>query len=145
MKCLTICQPYAHFIAITGEKRVENRDWYTSYRGQILIHAGKSREWLRPFGDSLPASNMSFGALIGVADLADCLNIAVIEEGKHDIKYPWLYSHKHTEGPFCWVLPRVWRFGRAISWKGSLGLFDVPDSAVAEAIATATELHYPVQ
>lgn len=34
------------FTARCGEKRVENREWPTSYRGPLLIHAGKSREWL---------------------------------------------------------------------------------------------------
>ena len=44
MKALTVRQPYAHFIAC-DQKRVENRPWATSYRGDIVIHAGKSRTW----------------------------------------------------------------------------------------------------
>jgi hypothetical protein len=41
-KVLTVCQPYAEMIAC-GHKPVENRVWWTFYRGPLLIHAGKSR------------------------------------------------------------------------------------------------------
>src|SRR3546814_4442712 len=46
MKALTICQPYAELILL-GLKRVENRSKPTRHRGPLLIHAGKSRDWLR--------------------------------------------------------------------------------------------------
>lgn len=38
MKAITIRQPWAHAILHWG-KDVENRSWYTSYRGPLLIHA----------------------------------------------------------------------------------------------------------
>lgn len=41
MKVLTIKQPYASLIAF-GIKRYEFRTWMTRYRGEVLIHAGKS-------------------------------------------------------------------------------------------------------
>jgi hypothetical protein len=59
-KALTICQPYAELIA-RGEKVIENRTWPTSYRGPLLIHAGKSREWLYGDGDWL--GPLVFGCL----------------------------------------------------------------------------------
>lgn len=34
LKALTICQPYAHLIAI-GTKRAENRTWDTAHRGPV--------------------------------------------------------------------------------------------------------------
>src|SRR5437667_11345240 len=40
MKALSIQQPWAYLIG-QGLKDIENRDWYTSYRGFVLIHAGK--------------------------------------------------------------------------------------------------------
>lgn len=40
MKVLTIRQPWASLI-ILGYKRFEFRSWKTSYRGDLLIHAGK--------------------------------------------------------------------------------------------------------
>ena|ERR1700754_4010984 len=40
MKAITIHQPWAALIA-DGLKPIENRTWQTSYRGPLLIHAGK--------------------------------------------------------------------------------------------------------
>lgn len=40
MRALSINQPWAWLI-VNGYKAVENRDWNTSQRGEILIHAGK--------------------------------------------------------------------------------------------------------
>ena len=41
MKVITIKQPFASFIA-AGPSKYEFRTWKTKYRGEILIHAGKS-------------------------------------------------------------------------------------------------------
>lgn len=41
MKVLTIKQPFASLIA-EGLKEYEFRTWKTKYRGEFLIHAGKS-------------------------------------------------------------------------------------------------------
>lgn len=132
MKALTICQPYPRLILI-GKKHVENRTWYTPYRGPLLIHAGKSREWLddddeqeaREAGDPLV-----FGAIVGRATLAACARIDDIEAGKFDARFPQLMSRKHCGGPWCWVLTDVVRYATPIPWRGAQGLFDVPDSAL---------------
>ena len=41
MKAITIKQPFASLIA-AGLKEYEFRTWKTNYRGELLIHAGKS-------------------------------------------------------------------------------------------------------
>jgi len=38
--CLTVRQPGA-WLLIHGTKDIENRDWATSYRGELWIHASK--------------------------------------------------------------------------------------------------------
>lgn len=142
MKALTICQPYAHLICISKEKAVENRTWSTNYRGPLLIHAGKSREWLYDdesgkeidFEEST-GELFTFGAIIGAATLADCLHIDKIESGDFDAKFPWLREHAHTSGPWCWVLRNRCAFQTPIRYRGAQGLFDVPDEVVAEQIA----------
>lgn len=40
MKALSILQPWAWLIT-AGHKDIENRRWWTNYRGPFLIHAGK--------------------------------------------------------------------------------------------------------
>jgi len=47
MKTLTLYQPWATLIAL-GEKRIETRSWYTSYRGPLAIHAGKTDDYINP-------------------------------------------------------------------------------------------------
>ena len=128
MKALTICQPYPHQI-VRGEKRVENREWPTRYRGSLVIHAGKSREWLEPedmkdFADV--GDPLVFGAAVGVARLVDCLHIDRIQRGDYDAVYPWLREHDHTNGTWCWVLADVRRFA-PVPWNGAQGLWEFPD------------------
>lgn len=138
MKALTICQPYAHLICLPDDddraKRVENRKWPTRYRGPLLIHAGKSRNWLasgREYG--IPESDMTFGAIIGIANLADCRSVESIRSGKCG-DFLWLAAHQHVEGPFCFVLTDCRRFEKPIPYRGAQGFFDVPKEIVAEAI-----------
>lgn len=122
MKAITICQPYAHLIAIL-DKRVENRGWPTRYRGPILIHAGMSLDWL---GTHPPvAEPMAFGAVVATANLTDCVHIDDIAMGTYDLVYPWLRDHEHASGPYCFILSDVRRLDRPVPLKGRQGLFDV--------------------
>jgi hypothetical protein len=129
-KALTICQPYAHLI-MRGDKRIENRTWPTSYRGLLYIHAGKSRDWLDIWnmggedfdaGYDIPLRLMSFGAMVAVARLVDCVRI---EHGA--AKYPWMDDHEHAEGPWCWILESVTPIG-PWPWRGAQGLWDFDEA-----------------
>jgi hypothetical protein len=122
VKALTICQPYAHLI-VTGHKRVENREWFIRYRGPLVIHAGKSRAWL---GADDPSEPMDFGCVIGQANLVDCRHIDAIERGDCHDSHPWLRTHPHTNGTWCWVLADVMRFD-PIPHRGAQGLWEFPD------------------
>ena len=74
MIALTVCQPYASLIvgwpgiAVEDVKRVENRGWRTSYRGPLLIHAGKSTDYLDTWGGPTPAE-MPMGVILGSVDI----------------------------------------------------------------------------
>ena len=130
MKALTIRQPYAHLIVI-GEKRVENRSRQTVYRGPLLIHAGKSRSWVVN-GDLQRYPDMVFGAIIGRVELVECLRLIDIHNGNLPLQLAWVRRHRHTEGPWCWVLEQVQRFPRPIPWRGNRYLFDVPDDVIPQ-------------
>lgn len=119
MKALTICQPYAHLIAV-GDKRVENRTWPTKYRGPLAIHAGKSRSWLH---GQYRAPEMVFGAVVATATLIDCVHIDWIDDGDLDDSMPWLRDHEHTEGPWCWVLDNVVKLFEPVTCTGRQGLW----------------------
>lgn len=147
MKALTICQPYAHLICLPDSdpraKRVENRKWQASYRGPLLIHAGKNRNWLELDEDEtrdefydIPLDDMAFGAIVGVADMVACLSIMAIRRQDARIveRFPWLNDHEHTEGPWCFVLANCRRFAEPIPYRGAQGFFDVPSDVIREAI-----------
>lgn len=127
MKALTICQPYAELIA-RGEKRVENREWPTHYRGLLYIHAGKSRDWMNDDGVTefeydIPVKEMAFGAIVAVAELTGCVPYDAAIDGVYTAQWPWLRKHEHTNGPWCWILENVRRV-KPIPWRGALGLWD---------------------
>lgn len=150
MKALTICQPYAELIA-RGDKPIENRSWPTRYRGPLLIHAGKSRDWLGDDDEeaALYAVNVleiPFGAIVAAADLVACLHI----QQAWPVHWRHLQAHEHANGPWCWVLENVRRAPRAVPWKGAQGLWDVPtelrqallqaqDGRAPEAVVPANE------
>ena len=130
MKGLTICQPYAHLIA-TGAKIIENRKWPTTYRGPLLIHAGKSEKFLYLDEENqrdvahVPKSEMVFGAVVAWCELAECCHVREIKSGGWDDLFPGISKHLHAEGPFCFILRGVQRLTLPVPHTGALGLWRV--------------------
>jgi len=130
MKVLSIRQPWAWAI-VSGFKSVENRTWSTTYRGRLLIHAGKHEEhdcvdWvMRQVADQLgiaPHEAMEqylrrrhMGAIVGECDLINVVH--GVTARPHD---PWYF------GPYGLVLADVKRY-RPVPMRGHLGLFNAPD------------------
>lgn len=134
MKALSIQQPWAWLIT-HGYKDIENRRWRyaPSYRGQLLIHAGKTFDeegyWYvkykfpeieLPGVDMYPADFKKIKSLYDTGGfVAQCrLNDVVYMDDS-----PWF------TGPlgFKIRMPKPIEF---IPFKGQLGLFDVPDSVI---------------
>ena len=134
MKALTVCQPYAELIARGGDvKPLENRTWFTSYRGPLLIHAGKSRDWLGPDDEeaalyAVDVTKIAFGAFVALGDLVACLEL----DSAWPKEYRHLQDHEHAEGPFCLVLARVRRLPKPVECRGMQGLW-VPSPAIVSA------------
>lgn len=136
MKALTICEPYASAI-MAGIKKVENRDWPTSYRGVLVIHAGKSRAYLDSYDGrqqeameeggfhfdwtgKLDTTALPFGMILGTATIVDCIPFAQYEERFPND--PWAF------GEFCWIFENPILLPKPILYKGALGLWTLPDS-----------------
>jgi hypothetical protein len=160
MKCLTICNPYPHLILRhehdPARKRVENRRfWQYAYRGPLLIHAGKSQDWLEldptetfDARYNVPLAEMSFGAIVGVCHLSDVVRVRQysqrdsfgIRRTRCEVprdaiaRWPWLSFHEHTEGPVCLVLTDAHKFAAPLPFRGQQGLFDVPTEVVRDQI-----------
>lgn len=96
MKALSINQPWAYLIT-HGHKCVENRDWDTRYRGEFLIHAGKTIDhsaygFLEDMGlDVPPPADLPTGGIVGRARLINTVHI----RDKHLVSEsdkPWFFG-----------------------------------------------------
>lgn len=113
MRALTLIQPWATLIVHHG-KDIENRSWMASYRGPLLIHAGKKIdpagfELAEQFGIVLP-DDLPAGGIIGRVQLIGCVR---------DSDSPWAQPDQ-----WHWQLtdPEPLAF-RAL--RGQMGLFHV--------------------
>lgn len=124
---LSIRQPWAWLI-VNGHKDIENRDWPTNFRGELLVHAGQTMA--RRYYDAtceellhaglLPANMPAYEALerggfVGWTRVIDCCEAH---------PSPWKQDHSHG-----FVL-RDRRTMTFLPWKGQLGFFNVPKEAV---------------
>lgn len=123
LKALSVIQPWAWAIMYEG-KTVENRVWYTHYRGPLVIHASAALS--RPDYDSgmqfmheqyrIPWKRMpdyedlALGAIVGIVDLVDCVDSS---------RSRWFH------GPYGFVLANP-RPVKPIACKGSRGYWKVP-------------------
>ena len=123
MKALTIRNPWATLI-VEGYKEYEFRSWKTNYRGKILIHAGLGidKELLEKFKDY----DLDYigGAIIGEADLVDCILVDEHLNNKLKKSNPRVYSKsKYTEN-YAWKLDNIKKYDKPIFIKGQLGLWN---------------------
>lgn len=125
MKALTIHNPYAWLIA-TGQKRVENRTWYTGYRGPLANHAGQSRASMTS-EFPMPTEGKYFGAFLSVCDLVACFHFDDIERGEIPDEYRWVREHPHTFGPWCFILANNRQLAEPIPKGGKQQLWDVTE------------------
>jgi hypothetical protein len=120
MKALTVFQPYAHLLVLPEDhpqaKPMENRRRYFSFRGALLIHAGRSQEMLEP-EDIAEWPDMVFGALVGMVDIYDCVHVDKLPTE--------LRNHQHAHGPFCLLRRNVRKFPTPIPCRGAQGIWYV--------------------
>lgn len=129
MKALSIRQPWAWLI-VNGHKPVENRTWSTTYRGELLIHAGKEfdapglQSVLAAFPElasRLPAQ-FDLGGIVGAATLSECVTT---------------HGSDWFTGPYGFVM----RDARPLPftpWRGELGFFNVLLAELQNVLHTAT-------
>ena len=102
---LSIRQPWAHYILHMG-KDIENRDWPTSFRGRIYVHAGKQPDLDSYMPGEIPADQ--FGAILGEVDIVDCVTASESD---------WFC------GRYGFVLANPQAYETPIPCRGRLGLF----------------------
>lgn len=77
MKVLSLTEPFATLI-LNGDKRIETRCWKTNYRGELYIHASKTKISPKDFNDCelmalVKNKKMHFGSIICKCNLVDCV------------------------------------------------------------------------
>jgi len=139
-RALSIRQPWTWAILYAG-KRIENRTWYTDYRGPIFIHAGLRVDWaavedLRAEIAAIPTPRpvAHCGGLVATAVVVDCVRPGDVRESQRD----W------AVGPWCFVLDDVAPLARPVSHRGALGLFALDPRAELIARSLAKEEYYKV-
>ena len=120
MKAISIRQPWAWCIA-NGHKQIENRDWRTKYRGEVLIHASKKidkqgLEWIKQSGlvPDLPET-FETGGIVGKATIVDCVSEI---DGLSESDSHWFI------GRFGFLLEDASAMP-LVPLRGKLGLFNV--------------------
>ena len=131
IKALSLWQPWASLIAI-GAKQYETRGWSTAYRGDLVIHAAKTRQAMdlcfdQPFLNTLLQNgifgtrDIPLGAALCIARLEGVYpthlvrgKITATEEAFGD----W------SDGRYCWHLTDIRLFPAAIPYRGAQGLFE---------------------
>lgn len=130
MKCLSIRQPWA-WIICAGIKDVENRVWPTQFRGEFLVHAGKTIdrdgiEYLKDMGFRVPDPLPTCG-IVGIATIIDCVESS---------------RSKWFGGPFGFVIKDAYPVKFA-PLPGMLRFFEVDMKPVRQPRPTAASLTCP--
>ena len=120
LRCLSIKQPWASLI-VHGHKDIENRTWRATYRGKVLIHAGKASDpdfnwsWAKYICPAIGSVHLGYktnlGGIVGEAEIVDCVT---------EHPSPWFF------GKYGFVL----RNAKSLPFfpcRGALGFFAVPD------------------
>lgn len=105
--CITIKPPYSELIAM-GVKTGEFRNWTTSYRGELYIHAAARADTaaIGKFMAEYPNARVRFGEIICVVNLKN-----IVESNEFEgYRYKWEIELKKVLKP-------------GIHMKGKLGLW----------------------
>ncbi len=125
MKVITVKQPFATLIA-EGLKEYEFRTWKTHYRGEILIHAGKSVDKKAMKRYEYLGLDYPTGVIIAQATITDCVYINQEMTDKLGKKDPLVYYgilHKEDWDGYGFQLANI-RKVKPVPVNGKLGLWE---------------------
>lgn len=120
VKVLTVRQPWASAIFYC-DKNVENRTWTASYRGPVVIHAGKTPDRNAPEIVWKRARETPLGVALGIVELID------ITRGHPS---PWAQRNC-----FNWVLASPELLVNPIPMRGQRGLYELTPEQAADILS----------
>lgn len=104
LRAISIAGPYAYEIAAIGYKPSEDRTWPTKFRGMVLLHVSRSKEYGEPQSPDMTS------AIIGAAELYDCTpNPVYAGFFDHQMRYPVLFKQyvPNVSGARNYWLPKT--------------------------------------
>lgn len=128
MKILSVTEPFATLIK-EKKKLIETRSFKTNYRGELYIHASRTRiskgilsnkELMFLINDK----DMNFGHIICKCKLVDC--VYMTEDYVNNMKinnYQEYICGEYKEGRYAWILDDIEKI-EPISVKGQLGIWN---------------------
>lgn len=139
MNAISIRQPWAWLI-VEGHKPIENRTWYTKFRGDIQIHAAKgctqaeydaAVDFVRSFDPTLaagipPLERLERGGIVGLVRITGCVE-------RHPSPF--------FVGPFGFVMERPYPLPFR-PMRGMLGIFNVNKDGEPEDQRDAGPKHF---
>lgn len=130
MKVLSLREPYATLIK-EKVKTIETRSWKTNYRGELYIHASKSKmlkEDLdnRELMDLVSSKELNYGYIICKCKLVDCVYMdeVFLEKIKENRKE--YVCGIYSLGRYAWILKDIEEIEK-IPAKGSLNIWNYLD------------------
>lgn len=128
MKTLSIQEPYASLI-LNGYKKIETRSWKTNYRGDVLIHASVSKNFIKTITnkqvlDLIKDMSLNYGKIICKAKIIDCIEMTNNYIEKIKLNKQEFALGIYEEGRYAWILEDIKPLKEPIKAKGKLGLWD---------------------
>ena len=130
-KAVSLIQPHAELIRI-GKKTNETRSWPTKYRGEIFIHASKTRipKAVKQNAELLslierPLNELDRGCIVARAIIVGCEKITpgFVDELRR-VNPVELVCGYYDIGRYAWILTNVESLDEPIPIKGHLGIWN---------------------
>lgn len=135
MRAISLWEPWASLMAM-GAKRIETRDWQTSVRGEMAIHAAKRpfhpAQWPVELGmwlDRVGMKTWGYGCVVAVGQLVDCVPV---EQIRDTLSAQERAFGNFAAGRYAWVFSDVRRLDTPIHAKGSQGFWNWEPKPVSE-------------
>lgn len=143
MRAISLTQPWASLIAICA-KKIETRNWATSVRGRIAIHAAKSldksvfqieifRQTLANVGITSP-DQLPLGEIIATTDFVECLSTKIAEKKDRTGKIykmpspgtPEYAFGDFSDNRFMHFYEKTFKLPTPIKCRGALSYWNLP-------------------
>ena len=128
MKVLSIKEPYATLIK-ENKKLIETRSWKTKYRGELYIHASKSKLTKKEKNNLeimqlIEGIPLNYGNIICKCQLVDCIYMTkdYIENMKKN--HQEYICGEYKEGRYAWVLENIKPLKKPIPAQGKLNIWE---------------------